>query len=138
MPNTDLTELDLDTVGNIPEKGTRKDLYMAHQIASERHDLNYFKTMLREYQESIRAEAEEKAAKKAAKSKRKSKGAAEAEPSEDVEMENAADGAEAENDEDGKAKSKAKKRKKDAGSDGEANKVRFLPVHSNIKWTFAN
>jgi hypothetical protein len=125
MPNTDLTELDLDTVGNIPEKGTRKDLYMAHQIASEKHDLDYFKTMLREYQESIQAEAEEKAAKKAAKGKRKSKGPVEADHSGDVEMGDATNEVEVENDEDGKAKSKAKKRKKDADSDGETTKVSF-------------
>jgi hypothetical protein len=76
--NTDLIDLDPETVADVPER-TRKDLLEACQIAAEKHDLAYFKHMLVEFEESVareqaerEAQEEAKKAKKATKNKRKS------------------------------------------------------------------
>ena len=79
--NTELIELVLDTVGKAPSKAG-KSLQMAHQIASENHDLQHFKDLLKEFSEAKKAEMEAKQAdqeakeakeaKKATKAKRKS------------------------------------------------------------------
>lgn len=121
IPNTDLLELDFDTIGTVPTS-MRKDLQAAHQLAAERHDLQYFKDILQNFMDQRAAEvaAKEaaKAAKKATKDAAKSKPRKSlsktvvAEEDEDVEMEDAV----AEQDSDGieipveKAK-KTKKRK---------------------------
>ena len=116
IPNTDLTPLNLDTIGDEPEKGKSKGLLKAYKMAAEKHDIEYFKNLLKEHQAAIQADAEAKAAAKAKKAKGKGKNKASADD-EDVEMEDAGD------DEDEESKTKTKKRKKDADSDGEDAKV---------------
>lgn len=76
---------------NIDEKKIRKDLLHAHTLASENHDLPYYKQVLQDFLEQRQAEADAKAAAKAAKnagkSKKKSKATTEGEDdTEDVEM----------------------------------------------------
>ncbi|RFU32042.1 hypothetical protein B7463_g4319, partial [Scytalidium lignicola] len=116
IPNHDLIDVDLDTIGDVPAT-MRKDLLAAHKLAAEKHDLNYFKELLKNFEEQRQAELEAKeaakAAKKSSKAKRKSKAGGDGEGEEDVEMPDApaepdSDGA----DEDGK-KTKNKKRKAD-------------------------
>lgn len=55
----------------------RKDLYAAHQLAAEQHDLDYFKEILTNFMEAhaaaLKAKEEAKAAKKASKANKKSK-----------------------------------------------------------------
>jgi len=74
----------------------RKDLYQAHKLAAEKHDLAYYQQVLLDFEAQRVAEAEAKAAAKAAKeaskssgkSKKKAKAGAETgeEVTEDVEM----------------------------------------------------
>lgn len=45
----------------------RKDLYQAHKLAAEKHDLEYFKQVLREFEAAKAAENEAKAAAEEAK-----------------------------------------------------------------------
>lgn len=83
----------------------RKDLVLAHQIASEEHDLDYYKEVLQQFQEEMiekqkAAEAKAAAAATPKKSKKQAKPSSEAE---DVEMEDVDDEA---------APAKAKKEKK--------------------------
>lgn len=121
IPNTDLLELDFDTIGTVPSS-MRKDLQAAHQLAAEKHDLQYFKDILQNFMDQRAAEIAAKEAAKAAK--KANKEVAKAKPrkslsktvvdeeDDDVEMEDAV----AEQDSDGieipveKAK-KTKKRK---------------------------
>ncbi|KAI1345117.1 hypothetical protein F5Y15DRAFT_410795 [Xylariaceae sp. FL0016] len=65
--NTDLVDLDLDTVMNLIQPKMRKDLQAAHLLASEKNDLNYFKSILRDFEEQRQAKEEAKKAKEAAK-----------------------------------------------------------------------
>ncbi|KAI9679960.1 MAG: hypothetical protein M1817_004975 [Caeruleum heppii] len=121
IPNTDLGDLDLDTIGEQPEKGKSKKLYRAYQVAAEKHDLDYWKGILKDHQEAVQADVKARSSKK---NKRKSKGAVEED--EDVEMEDA--GEEMDFDEnDEEPKSKSKKRKKDVDSDGEGDKPAKTP-----------
>ena len=124
IPNTDLSNLDLDTIGSQPEKGKSKSLNRAYQVAAEKHDIGYFKLMLQEHQQALQAEAEAKAAKKNAKSSKSKAKAAAAPADEDEEMPDAGDNMDFnEDDADDAPKSKSKKRKKDAESDAEDAKV---------------
>ncbi|KAH8815114.1 hypothetical protein F5884DRAFT_164774 [Xylogone sp. PMI_703] len=116
IPNHDLVDVDLDTIGDVPAS-MRKDLLAAHKLAAEKHDLDYFKELLKNFEEQRLAELEAKeaakAAKKSSKAKRKSKATADDEGDGDVDMpdiqaEPDSEGAE----EDGK-KPKTKKRKAD-------------------------
>jgi hypothetical protein len=113
IPNFDLVDLDFDTVADV-STNMRKDLFAAHQLAAERHDLDYFKEILKNFMEARAAEIEAKeaakAAKKASKAKRKSKPAADAVDDEDVEMADAP--AEAESEDAGGEASGAEKPKK--------------------------
>ncbi|KAJ6172267.1 hypothetical protein N7470_001334 [Penicillium chermesinum] len=105
---------------------TKLDPAECKEVASEGHDLAYFKGLLADHQAAVQQEndeleAEEEAkakakAEKAAskKTKRKSKGA-----ETDVEMEDADDSK--------KSKAAPKKRKKDAETDGEADKPAKTP-----------
>ncbi|KAA8576901.1 hypothetical protein EYC84_006941 [Monilinia fructicola] len=72
IPNYDLVDLDLDTVGDVPNN-MRKDLYAAHQLAAEKNDLDFFKTVLTDFMEQKRADEEAKEAAKAAKKAKKEK-----------------------------------------------------------------
>jgi len=89
VPNTDLVDLDLDTVGNVAPN-MRKDLHAAHLLAAEKHDLDYFKQILKNFMEQRAAELEAKeaakAAKKASKAKRQSKAAVDEQEDGDVDM----------------------------------------------------
>lgn len=120
IPNYDLVELDFDIVADKAPK-SRKDLHAAYQLAAEKHDLAYYKTVLQEFQEQRQAENEAKAAaqaaKKASKGKRKSKAIVSDEGDEDAEMVDAAAEANPEDgDVVGKEKLKSKKRKADEES----------------------
>jgi hypothetical protein len=63
-------------VGDVPS-GMRKDLHAAHLLAAEKHDLDYFKQILKSFMEQraadLAAKEAAKAAKKAGKVKRQSK-----------------------------------------------------------------
>ncbi|KAI2724053.1 hypothetical protein CBS147318_984 [Penicillium roqueforti] len=130
VPNTNLTPLDPTEYKNISEKNKTKSLINAYKVASEGHNLQYFKKLLNDHQAAIDQEEAEleaqeaekeaaKAAKEAKKGKRKSKGA-----ETDVEMEDADDSK--------KSKAPSKKRKKDAETDAEAEKPAKTPK-SNTK-----
>lgn len=108
-------------MANVSEKGKTKSLVLAHKVAAEGHDLQYFKNMLLEHSQALAADEETlrereqakeaaKAAKKEKKPKRKSEAAEEDVEMEDVEDEN----------------KKSKKRKKAAESDDE-EKVSCCP-----------
>ncbi|KAJ5193035.1 hypothetical protein N7449_009177 [Penicillium cf. viridicatum] len=128
--NTNLTPLDPAECKNIAENNKSRSLVNAYKVASEGHNLQYFKKLLNEHQAAIDQEEAEfeaqeaekaaaKAAKEAKKGKRKSKGA-----ETDVEMEDADDSK--------KSKAPSKKRKKDVETDAEAEKPAKTPK-SNTK-----
>lgn len=48
-------DLDFETVGTV-KSSTRKDLQAAHQLASERHDLDYYKDVLKTFMEHKQAD----------------------------------------------------------------------------------
>ncbi|GAP86183.1 putative pwwp domain-containing protein [Rosellinia necatrix] len=102
-PNTDLSELDPATVGDMVTAKMRKDLQAAHALAAEGHDLDYYKNVLREFEEQRLAKAEAKKSK--VKTPKKSGKAADEEG--DVDMEDAEDEA----GEPAEKKSRSKKRK---------------------------
>ncbi|KAI0486244.1 hypothetical protein F4859DRAFT_528043 [Xylaria cf. heliscus] len=62
-PNSDLSELDATTVGELVTTKMRKDLQAAHLLAAEGHDLDYYKNVLREFEEQRLAKAEAKKSK---------------------------------------------------------------------------
>jgi len=123
--NTDLSPLSLEeikaTVDDAKQGKKSKALWDAYKVASEAHDLVYFKNMLAEHEErrrQIEAEEAEREAKKAAKEvKKKTKDAA---GDDDVEMEDAGENGEA-------VKKSSKKRKKETESDGDSGKVLNFP-----------
>jgi hypothetical protein len=124
--------MDLEEVGNVDAK-MRKDLYQAHKLAAEKHDLDYYKQVLLDFEAQREAENEAKAAAKAAKeaskssgkSKKKAKAETDAagEENEDVEMADA----EGELDvDDGAEEKKAKpSKKRKAVADAEDSTVSF-------------
>ncbi|KAJ5566232.1 hypothetical protein N7535_007870 [Penicillium sp. DV-2018c] len=134
VPNTNLTPLDPAECKDVSEKNKSKPLLNAYKVASEGHDLQYFKDLLNEHQAAIDQEEAEleaqeaekaaaKAAKEAKKGKRKSKGA-----ETDIEMEDANDSK--------KAKAPSKKRKKEAETDVEADKPAKTPkTNTKLKLT---
>ncbi|KAG0650649.1 hypothetical protein D0Z07_2721 [Hyphodiscus hymeniophilus] len=132
IPNTDLVDMDIETVGNVTSS-MRKDLAGAHLLAAEQHDLDYFKDILKNFMEQRAADLEakeaakaakkaEKAAKaeKASKPKRKSKAAVEEDEDADgdVDMADAPADLELEDVETGHSEKKNKKKRK-ATDDGE-------------------
>ncbi|KAI9682873.1 MAG: hypothetical protein M1829_006307 [Trizodia sp. TS-e1964] len=131
MPNTDLKKLDPDECRSIPEKGKKKDLFSAYQIAAENHNLEYFKDLLNQHIEAMQATPETKASKKSKNKKNvpadevedEEVEAEEAAEGEDLEMEDApedTDMEEPEVEEEIPSKPKSKKRKKGTDSDGDA------------------
>lgn len=107
VPNSDLIELDPATVLDVKMDKMRKDLQAAHKLASENHDLEYYKEVLQQYQEELLEQEQAKAAKAAAKAATPSKKKAQASADEDADVDMAdADDAEAPAKE-----KKAKKRK---------------------------
>ncbi|KAI1779962.1 hypothetical protein F4818DRAFT_160459 [Hypoxylon cercidicola] len=110
--NTDLSELDPSTVAGMVTGKMRKDLQNAHLLAAEQNSLDYYKNVLREFEEQQLAKLEAKKA-KGAKTPKKASKAPEPEPAdeeEDVEMADVEEGVEAEPAE---KKPKSKKRKAD-------------------------
>jgi septal ring factor EnvC (AmiA/AmiB activator) len=139
MVNTALTPLDPEECKEKPKAKMTRALQQAYVLASEKHDLQYYKDMLVQWQKEeqeiaketaeLQRQADEKAAKEAAakeaaeaakaaeaeegKEKKKKKPRKSKGGDEDVEMEDA------------DAPKSTKKRKKDAESDAEGVKVRF-------------
>ncbi|CBX95630.1 hypothetical protein IAQ61_004455 [Plenodomus lingam] len=120
--NTELLDFDIEEVKKDVESGKQgkknKALWEAYQVAAEGHDLNHFKQLLDAHESALQEETaklEEKEQLKKEKAekatKRKSTAAA---GSEDVEMEDAGDGATPST-----KKKSTKKRKKTDESDGE-------------------
>lgn len=124
--------MDLDQVGNFEGKG-RKELYHAHKLAAENHDLDYYKQVLLDFEAQREAENEAKAAAKAAKeaskSSGKSKKKAKADPDaagdehEDVEMADAE--GELDVDEGAEEKKSKPSKKRKAVADAEDPNVSF-------------
>ncbi|KAI0851395.1 hypothetical protein F5Y00DRAFT_8486 [Daldinia vernicosa] len=108
--NTDLSELDPNTVANLITTKMRKDLQNAHLLAAEQNSLEYYKNVLREFEEQRLAKLEAKKA-KSVKTPKKGAKAAEAaavDSDNDIEMPDADEGDDAEPVE---KKPKSKKRK---------------------------
>jgi hypothetical protein len=124
IPNTDLHDLDFDTVANVSST-VRKDLYAAHQLAAEKHDLDYFKQILKNFMEQRAAELEAKeaakAAKKATKAKKQSK--VTVHEDEDVEMGDATAELDSEEAEAAGAEKPKKSKKRKAEEDGTASLI---------------
>jgi len=129
--------LDFETVGTVPIK-TRKDLQAAHQLAAERHDLDYYKDVLKTFMEHKEAEllaqqeaaeakeakaAEAREAKEAKAAKAKASKAAKSQKTMNGDDDNDVDMADADGDSEG-ASSVSKKRK----ADDEVNVRTFLLV----------
>lgn len=107
-PNTDLTDLDPTTVADLITPKMRKDLQAAHLLAAEQNDLDYYKNVLREFEEQRLANLEAKAAKSRTPKKKTAEAAVDDDG--DLDMADADEGADAEGSE---KKSKPKKRKAD-------------------------
>lgn len=93
VSNKDLVDLDSDKVSGLITPKMRKDLQLAHEIAAEGHDLEYYKDLLQQFQEELiekqkAAEAKAAAAATPKKSKKQAKSSADVE---DVEMEDVDD-----------------------------------------------
>ena len=71
MPNTDLVDLNTETILDVKMDKMRKDLQNAYKLAAESHPLSYFKGVLQAYQEELLAKQEAKAAATPAKKKKK-------------------------------------------------------------------
>lgn len=115
----DLKPITPEECKDVPEKGKSKLLKSAYDVASDGHDLQHFKVILADHQNALQQEIEAKEAKAAAKAekqakknKRKSTDVVE---EEDVDMEDADEGA--------KKPKSSKKRKKSVEADGETSKV---------------
>ncbi|KAK7951841.1 uncharacterized protein PG986_007569 [Apiospora aurea] len=71
--NTDLAELDPETVKDLISAKMRKDLQQAHILAAEQNELEHYKQLLLDFQEAKLAEEEAKAAKAQAKKEKTEK-----------------------------------------------------------------
>ncbi|KAK8089480.1 hypothetical protein PG997_004441 [Apiospora hydei] len=71
--NTDLAELDPETVKDLISVKMRKDLQQAHILAAEQNELEHYKQLLLDFQEAKLAEEEAKAAKAQAKKEKTEK-----------------------------------------------------------------
>ncbi|KAK6364884.1 hypothetical protein LTS17_011788 [Exophiala oligosperma] len=111
--NTDLTPLNPEDCKDVPEKGKSKNLLAAYQVASEGHDIDFFKNMLNEHNAALQADIDAKEAREAEKAAKadKKKRKSEAKVDTDVEM----------GDAEAAPKKSSKKRKKEADSDDEAS-----------------
>lgn len=111
VSNKDLIDLKPETVMEQVTAKMRKDLVLAHQLAEENHDLEYYKGVLQKFQEELlekQAAAEAKAA--AAATPKSSKKKSKAVSDDDVDMEDGND------DEAGAKKDKKRKNPDDSGS----------------------
>lgn len=114
VSNKDLVDLDSDTVADLITPKMRKDLQLAHEIAAEGHELEYYKDLLQQFQEELiekqkAAEAKAAAAATPKKSKKQAKSSADVE---DVEMEDV-------DDEPSTAKAKKSEKKRKTTEDSE-------------------
>lgn len=114
VSNKDLVDLDSEKVADLITPKMRKDLQLAHQIAAEGHDLDYYKDLLQQFQEELiekqkAAEAKAAAAATPKKSKKQAKSSADVE---DVEMEDV-------DDEPSTAKAKKSEKKRKNAEDSE-------------------
>ncbi|KAI9830789.1 MAG: hypothetical protein M1826_004423 [Phylliscum demangeonii] len=119
--NTDLVNLDVESIELNPTKARPKKLEEAYKTAAEKHDLKWFKKMLGEHEAALLADEEEKPVEsgKTSKSKKKDKDAMEdSDTNDDESMEDEDD-----DEPEPETKSKSKKRKKDVDSDGEDTKA---------------
>jgi hypothetical protein len=87
VPNTELIELDPETVLDVKLDKMRKTLQAAHHLAAKSHPLSYYKEVLQSYQEELIEQEKAKAAKAATPKGKKTKVVSE--DDEDVEMEDA-------------------------------------------------
>ncbi|KAI2468024.1 hypothetical protein F4781DRAFT_282544 [Annulohypoxylon bovei var. microspora] len=108
--NSDLSELDPSTVASMVTTKMRKDLQNAHLLAAEQNSLDYYKNVLREFEEHRLAKLEAKKARanKTPKKATKAIEAANGDEDEDVEMADVEEDGEVEPTE---KKPKSKKRK---------------------------
>ena len=105
MPNTELIDLDPETVLEGKTDKMRKDLQAAYDLAAENNDLGFYKEVLQRYQEEQLEKERNRAAKMATPKSKKAKVVAD--DDDDVEMADAAD----EDDSTPPPKKSAKKRK---------------------------
>jgi hypothetical protein len=118
IPNTDLHDLNPETVLDVKMDKMRKDLQAAHQLASENNSLQHYKEVLQHYQDDLLEKQKAKEAKAQSTPAKKSKKAkAEVDDDEDVDMADAV--------EEGVKEKKAKKRKAD-----ESAEVRKDPLYA--------
>ncbi|KAJ4224020.1 hypothetical protein NW759_005689 [Fusarium solani] len=104
VPNTSLTELTPEKASDSITEKMRKDLREAFELASQNNPIDYYKDVLKQFQEELIAQEEAK--KEAAATPKKSKkGKAKAAPADDLEMDDV--------DDDIPEKPKSKKRKAD-------------------------
>jgi len=73
VPNTELIELDPETVLDVKMDKMRKTLQAAHHLAAESHPLSFYKEVLQNYQEELIEQEKAKAAKAATPKGKKSK-----------------------------------------------------------------
>lgn len=104
-----MSELDPSTVAELITPKMRKDLQSAHLLAAEHNDLDYYKNVLREFEEQRLAQLEAKAA----KTRTPKKKAAEPAVDEDGDLEMVEAGEEDEDTAESSKKKKTKKRKAD-------------------------
>ncbi|KAK8028030.1 hypothetical protein PG991_005086 [Apiospora marii] len=71
--NTDLAELDPETVKDLISAKMRKDLQQAHSLAAEQNELDHYKQVLLDFQDAKLADEEAKAAKAQAKKEKTEK-----------------------------------------------------------------
>ena len=122
--NTDLQPFALHglTEEQTDKKTTR--LAAAYRIAREQHDLDWFKNLLKEHQESLQAKEKVSIA-KATKRRVNRRSGRVVEPDEDVDIDDDLDDMDVDDDNVDEKKPKSKKRKKDVNSDDEDSKVRI-------------
>lgn len=125
VPNTDLIDLDPETVMDVKMDKMRKDLQEAHKLASENHSLDYYKGVLQQFQEDLLQQQKAKEAKaQATPAKKTKKAKAEAEDDEDVEMADATVVAEAEETEVKEKKTKKRKAEENAETPQRSDSVK--------------
>lgn len=135
--NTELVHLDVEELKGIVERNEQgkktKSLWQAYQIASEQHELDYFKTMLREHemhliQEQQRA-MEAQAKKEEKKEEKKAKKVKATDDDGDVEMKDGDEAAE---------KKKPVKKRKKSIAEGEEDGAKVRIELSSLQKSISN
>ncbi|KAM6531160.1 hypothetical protein FSOLCH5_000645 [Fusarium solani] len=127
VPNTSLTELTPEKASDSITEKMRKDLREAFELASQNNPIDYYKDVLKQFQEELIAQEEAK--KEAAATPKKSKkGKAKAAPADDLEMDDV--------DDDIPEKPKSKKRKAEDDASVSAPITPFLRIiHTDKAYT---